>query len=45
MQEYLALLADHECEDRENQKIDRLFKQANFRQKAILAEENYISQS
>lgn len=41
--EYLALLADHEWEDRENRKIDRLFKQANFRQKANLAEVNYTS--
>ncbi|QCY70779.1 ATP-binding protein [Antarcticibacterium flavum] len=41
--EYLALLADHEWEDRENRKIDRLFKQANFRQKASLAEVNYTS--
>ena len=41
--EYLALLADHEWEDRENRKIDRLFKQANFRQQASLAEVNYTS--
>ena len=41
--EYLALLTDHEWEDRENRKIDRLFKQANFRQKASLAEINYTS--
>lgn len=41
--EYLALLTDHEWEDRENRKIDRLFKQANFRQKASLAEVNYTS--
>jgi DNA replication protein DnaC len=41
--EYLALLTDHEWEDRENRKIDRLFKQANFRQKANLAEVNYAS--
>lgn len=41
--EYLALLTDHEWEDRENRKIERLFKQANFRQKASLAEINYTS--
>jgi DNA replication protein DnaC len=41
--EYLALLTDHEWEDRENRKIDRLFKQANFRQKASLAEVNFNS--
>ncbi|WP_423818786.1 IS21-like element helper ATPase IstB [Salinimicrobium sp. TIG7-5_MAKvit] len=41
--EYLALLTDHEWEDRQNRKIDRLFKQANFRQKASLAEVNYTS--
>lgn len=41
--EYLALLTDHEWEDRENRKINRLFKQANFRQKASLAEVNYTS--
>ncbi|WP_255702920.1 ATP-binding protein [Antarcticibacterium sp. 1MA-6-2] len=40
---YLALLTDHEWEDRQNRKIDRLFKQANFRQKASLAEVNYAS--
>lgn len=36
--EYLALLTDHQWEDRQNKKIDRLFKQANFREKASLAE-------
>jgi DNA replication protein DnaC len=41
--EYLSLLTDHEWEDRQNRKIDRLFKQANFRQKANLAEVNYAS--
>lgn len=39
--EYLALLTDHEWEDRQNRKIDRLFKQANFKQKASLVEINY----
>ncbi|MBI9068715.1 MAG: IS21-like element helper ATPase IstB [Salinivirgaceae bacterium] len=32
--EYLALLTDHEWENRQNQKIERLIKQAGFRQKA-----------
>lgn len=41
--EYLALLTDHEWEDRQNRKINRLFKQANFRQKASIAEVNYVS--
>ncbi|MDT0647121.1 ATP-binding protein [Salinimicrobium sp. CDJ15-81-2] len=41
--EYLALLTDHEWEDRQNRKIERLFKQANFRQKASLVEVNYAS--
>lgn len=39
--EYLSLLADHEWEDRQARKTQRLFKQANFRQKASLAEINY----
>lgn len=39
--EYLALLTDHEWENRQNKKIDRLFTLANFRQKASLAEINY----
>lgn len=39
--EYLALLADHQWEDRQNRKIERLIKQAGFRQKASLAEINY----
>ncbi|MFT6036745.1 MAG: DNA replication protein DnaC [Marivirga sp.] len=39
--EYLALLADHECEDRQNKKISRLLNQASFRQKASTAELNY----
>lgn len=36
--EYLALLTDHEWEDRQNRKIDRLVKQAKFRERASLAE-------
>lgn len=39
--EYLALLAEHEWENRENQKIARLIKQANFRQKADITGINY----
>lgn len=39
--EYLALLTDHEWELRQNRKIERLIKQANFREKASLAEVNY----
>lgn len=39
--EYLALLADHEWEDRQNKKITRLIHQANFRQKASIAEVSY----
>jgi DNA replication protein DnaC len=39
--EYLALLADHEWEDRQNKKISRLLNQASFRQKASTAEVNY----
>jgi DNA replication protein DnaC len=39
--EYLALLADHEWEDRQNKKIDRLITTAGFRQKASVADINY----
>lgn len=39
--EYLALLTDHEWEHRNNRKIQRLIKQAGFRQKASVAEINY----
>jgi DNA replication protein DnaC len=39
--EYLALLADHEWEDRQNKKISRLMYQAGFRQKASIAEVNH----
>lgn len=39
--EYLAILADHEWEDRQNKKINRLLHQANFRQKASTAEVSY----
>jgi len=39
--EYLALLTDHEWEDRYNRKMHRLIKQANFRQNAVLAQIRY----
>lgn len=39
--EYLALLIDHQWEDRQNRKISRLLKQAGFRQQASLADVNY----
>lgn len=39
--EYLALLTDHEWEQRYNNKIQRLIKQAGFRQKASVADVNY----
>lgn len=39
--EYLALLTDHEWEDRQNKKINRLLAQAGFRQKATIAEVSY----
>jgi len=39
--EYLALLTDHEWEHRYNRKIQRLIKQAGFRQKASIAEVSY----
>ena len=39
--EYLALLTDYEWDHRQNRKIDRLLTQANFKQKANLADVNY----
>ena len=39
--EYLALLTDHQWEDRQNRKIERLLKQAGFKQQATLSEVNY----
>lgn len=42
--EYLALLADHEWEQRHNQKIERLLKHASFRQNATLADIDYAHQ-
>ena len=41
--EYFALLTDHEWEERQNKKIQRLLKQANFRQKASVADIDYTS--
>lgn len=42
--EYLALLVDYQWEDRLNRKINRLIKQARFKQKATLADVNYAPQ-
>ena len=42
--EYLALLIDHQWEDRQNRKIERLLKQAGFKQEANLADVNYTQQ-
>jgi DNA replication protein DnaC len=39
--EYLALLIDHQWEDRQNRKIERLLKQAGFKQEANLADVDY----
>lgn len=39
--EYLALLAQHEWEDRQNKKTDRLRKTARFKQNAAIAEIDY----
>lgn len=36
--EYIGLLVDHEWEERQNNKIQRLIKQAAFRQKATMAD-------
>ncbi|MBI9065491.1 MAG: ATP-binding protein [Marinilabiliaceae bacterium] len=41
--EYLSILIDHEWEDRQNKKIDRLVQQAGFRQKASIAEIDYAA--
>jgi DNA replication protein DnaC len=40
--EYLALLTDHQWEDRQNKKIQRLLKQAEFKQQASIADINYL---
>ncbi|MDM1366913.1 ATP-binding protein, partial [Myroides marinus] len=39
--EYIAILTDHEYENRQNRKVERLIKQANFRQSASIADINY----
>ncbi|SHM20430.1 IS21-like element helper ATPase IstB [Myroides odoratimimus] len=39
--ECIALLTDHEYENRQNRKVQRLIKQANFRQSASIADINY----
>lgn len=39
--EYLALLTDHEWEDRQNKKTTRLLKQAKLRQKNTIADISY----
>ena len=42
--EYLAVLTDHQWEERENSKIDRLLKQAAFRQNASIADISYSAE-
>lgn len=42
--EYLAMLTDHQWEDRQNRKIQRLLKQAGFAQSANLAEVNHAQE-
>jgi DNA replication protein DnaC len=42
--EYLAILVDHQWEQRQQQQIDRLFKQAHFKQKASIAEVSFDQQ-
>src|SRR5690554_8138913 len=39
--EYIALLADHEWEDRQGKKMARLIQGAGFRQKASVADTDY----
>lgn len=41
--EYLALLVDHEWEERQNNKVQRLIKQAGFRQKASIADVDFTT--
>jgi len=41
--EYIALLTDHEWEERQNAKIQRLIKQAGFRQKASVADVDFTT--
>lgn len=40
--EYIALLADHEWEDRQGKKMNRLLKGAAFKQKGSIADIDYI---
>jgi len=42
--EYPALLTDHQWEDRLNKKIERLIKQAGFREQAGIADVEYNQQ-
>lgn len=42
--EQLAVLVDHQWEDWQNRKIDRLLKQASFKQQASIANIDYTSQ-
>lgn len=42
--EYIGLLTDHEWEERQNRKVERLVKQAGFRQKASLADVRYTQE-
>jgi DNA replication protein DnaC len=39
--EYLSLLTDHEFEERQQNKINRLIKQARFKQQAAMSDINY----
>jgi DNA replication protein DnaC len=41
--EYLSVLIDHEWEERQNNKIQRLIKQAAFRQKASIADVDFAT--
>lgn len=41
--EYLSVLVDHQWEERQNNKIQRLIKQAAFRQKASIADVDYTT--
>lgn len=40
--EYIALLADHEWEERQNNKINRLIQQAGFKENATIGDINYL---
>lgn len=42
--EQLALLVDHQWEDRQNRRIDRLLKQARFKQQASIVNIDYATQ-